>query len=104
MLMKSENTPLKKTIKQGEIIELNTRFGSLSRGKCWGKCYPNQTRPKGEFVWVDKSQGTLYLDQPGYYIVGSGDGFNRSAKSEFVLTLEQEHVSLEKRAAMEYGS
>jgi hypothetical protein len=83
--MKSENTPSKTTIAPGETIELHTRFGSHSQGRCWGKCYPGMTRPKGDFAWVDKTGGTLYITEPGYYIVGSSDGFNRSAKAEFVL-------------------
>lgn len=72
---------------------MSTRLGCMSRGKCWGKCYPNQTRPKGEFVWVEKSGSVLYLDQPGYYIVGSSDGFSRTAKSEFCLTEKKVEAS-----------
>ncbi len=83
--MKSENTPSQNSIAPGEVIKLHTRFGSLSRGKCWGKCFPHKTAPVGSFDWVDKSDGTLYLTKPGYYIVGSNDGYNRSAKGEFHL-------------------
>jgi len=85
--MKSENTPRHSTIAPGETIELSTRFGGLSRGKAWGKYFANRKRPvpSTDFEWVDKTGGTLYLSGPGYYIVGSNDGFNRSAKSEFYL-------------------
>jgi hypothetical protein len=91
--MKPENTPNQSTITPGETIELNTRFGHCSRGKAWGKCFPGQTRPVGDFDWVDKTGGTLYITKPGYYVVGSSDGFSRSAKSEFCLTLAPEKVS-----------
>ena len=84
--MKTENTPSQDTIASGETIELSTRFGSLSRGKCWGKCYPGKTRPTGDFEWVEKHNGTLYLTKPGFYIVGSNDGFARKAQAEFTLS------------------
>lgn len=83
--MKSENTPSQTTIAPGEEIKLSTRFGGLSRGKCWGKYYPNQTRAKGDFDWVAKSNGNLFLTGPGYYVVGSDDGFSRKARGEFHL-------------------
>lgn len=84
--MKSENTPSQASIAAGETVELNTRFGGLSRGKCWGKFYPGKTRATGDFEWVEKSSGgTLYLTGPGYYVVGSNDGFNRQARGEFHL-------------------
>lgn len=84
--MKTENTPSKTTIAKGETIELNTRFGGLSRGKCWGKFFPGQARATGGFEWVEKdNHGTLYLPGPGYYVVGSDDGFNRKARGEFAL-------------------
>lgn len=96
--MKHENTPSVNSIAPGETIELRTRFGGLSRGKCWGKFFPGSKRPVGDWEWVDKTNGTLYLPAPGYYIVGSGDGFSRSAKAEFyiapaVVAQEQEVVS-----------
>lgn len=84
-MAKHENTPAADSIGAGETIELKTRFGGLSRGKCWGKYFPNQKRPTGDFEWVDKSNGTLYLTGPGYYIVGSSDGFSRDARAEFHL-------------------
>lgn len=90
MSIKPENTPPKTTIRAGETIELPTRFGGLSRGKCWGKFFPGKTRDMGDFEWVEKSGGTLYLTGAGYYIVGSSDGFSRSAKGEFCLTAEKE--------------
>jgi hypothetical protein len=83
--MKSESTPSKTSIKPGETIELETQFGSLSRGKCWGKYYPNQSRPTGGFEWVEKDGGTLYLSGPGHYVVGSSDGFSREARGSFTL-------------------
>lgn len=84
--MKTENTPSKTTITDGETIKLETRFGGCSRGKCWGKFFPGQSRPKGDFEWVDKTGGTLFLTGDGYYIIGSDDGFSRKARGEFVLT------------------
>lgn len=83
--MKSESVPKQDAIKPGETIELQTRFGGLSRGKCWGKCFPGKTRPTGEFRWVEKNSGTLYLTEPGYYLVGSSDGFSREARGQFCL-------------------
>lgn len=84
-MAKSENTPSAETIKAGETIELTTRFGGLSRGKCWGKYYANKTGPVGDFEWCAKEGGTLFLTGPGYYVVGSGDGFSREARGCFVL-------------------
>jgi hypothetical protein len=86
--MKAENTPSKTIITPGQEIKLTTRFGSCSRGKSWGRYYPNQTRATGEFSWVEKCAGgsTLLLTGPGYYVVGSDDGFSRKARGEFVLT------------------
>lgn len=84
--MKRENTPSQTTIAPGQTIELETRFGGLSRGKCWGKFFPSKTRATGDFQWVGKdSNGALYLTGPGYYVVGSSDGFSRAAKGEFHL-------------------
>lgn len=96
--MKEENTPSKSSIKSGATIELETRFGGLSLGKCWGKFYPGKTRATGDFDWVEKSGGTLYLSGPGYYIVGSSDGFSRAARAEFTLS-EKKVVTPEERAA-----
>lgn len=83
--MKSENTPSKSEISPGETISLETRFGGLSQGKCWGKYYPNQMGAKGAFEWVEKRNGNLILSGPGYYVVGSNDGFSRKAQGEFYL-------------------
>ena len=87
--MKTDNTPTKTTIASGETIELTTRFGVMSRGKCWGKYYPNKKRPTGEFEWVEKHNGVLFLRGPGYYVIGSNDGFSRKASAEFELKAEQ---------------
>lgn len=89
--MRTEHVPGQSTIAPGETIGLSTRFGYLSRGKAWGKYYANRKRPVplDDFEWVDKSGGTLYLTGPGYYIVGSNDGFNRSAKAEFYLGIAE---------------
>lgn len=86
--MKTDKTPAKSTIAKGETIELTTRFGVMSRGKCWGKYFPNKTRPTGDFQWVEKHNGTLYLQGPGYYLIGSSDGFSREARAEFHLAAE----------------
>lgn len=86
--MKNETTPFESSIKAGQTIKLVTRFGQCSRGKAWGKCFVGKQRPIGDFEWVDKTGGTLYLTQPGYYIVGSDDGFSRKAKAEFLLEAE----------------
>jgi hypothetical protein len=83
--MKTDNTPSQDSIAEGEVIDLATRFGGCSRGKCWGKCYPGKSKPVGDFEWVDKSGGTLYLTKPGYYLIGSNDGFSRQARAEFGL-------------------
>ena len=83
--MKAESTPSASVIRPGQTIELSTRFGGLSRGKCWGKYYPDQTRPTGSWSWVEKHDGTLYLTGPGYYVVGSSDGFSREARGSFHL-------------------
>jgi len=83
--MKTENTPSETHIKAGQTIKLETRFGSLSRGKCWGKFFPGQKSAKGAFEWVAKSGGTLLLEGAGYYVVGSGDGYSRQATGEFCL-------------------
>lgn len=84
--MKHENTPAQTTITAGQVIALTTRFGICSRGKCWGKFFPGKATPTGDFEWVEKSNGKLYLSGVGYYIVGSSDGFNRQARAEFSLT------------------
>jgi hypothetical protein len=83
--MPTETTPSVTTIKPGEIIKLSTRFGGLSRGKCWGKFFPGKTTPTGDFEWVEKQGGTLYLTGSGYYVVGSTDGYNRKARAAFHL-------------------
>jgi len=88
--MKTENTPSVTEIKPGQTITLTTRFGGCSRGKCWGKFFPGQTRAKGEFEWVEKSGGNLFLEGAGYYVVGSDDGFARKAVAEFALTEAKE--------------
>lgn len=93
--MKTDHTPNQDSIKPGEVITLRTRFGDLSRGRCWGKCFPGKSTPTGDFVWVDKSGGKLYLTESGYYIVGSSDGFNRSAKAEFYLAPATEPAKVE---------
>lgn len=84
--MKHENTPRKTTISEGEEIQLQTRFGGLSHGKCWGKYFPGKTRASGDFEWVEKKGDTLYLTGPGHYLVGSSDGFSREARAEFTLS------------------
>lgn len=84
-MAKCENKPDVDEIAAGETIDLPTRFGGLSRGKCWGKCFPGKTRPTGDWHWVDKSGGVLFLTEPGYYLVGSSDGFSRTARGEFCL-------------------
>lgn len=94
-MAKNESKPEVAEIGQGETIRLVTRFGNLSRGRCWGKCYPGQSRPRGEWHWVEKSGGTLYLDEPGYYVVGSSDGFSREARGEFCLRAKVETVAPE---------
>lgn len=92
--MSTEYSPEQETIAPGEIIKLRTRFGGLSRGRCWGKCYPGKSGPIGDFEWVPKEDGTLFLTQPGYYIVGSSDGFRRSARVSFQLreATEKQHA------------
>ena len=87
---KTENTPDEEYIKPGQTITLSTRFGGCSRGRAWGKCFKGKSRPKGDFEWVDKTGGTLYLTVAGYYIVGSSDGFYRKARAEFELKLAPE--------------
>lgn len=84
--MKSDYQPDKTTIAPGEVITLRTRFGDLSRGRCWGKYFPNKSTPTGDFQWVEKHGGKLYLSGPGFYVIGSNDGFNRKAQSSFELT------------------
>lgn len=88
MATKSENTPTRSTIAAGEKILLDTRFGCMSRGKCWGRFYPGKSRATGDFEWVEKKNGSLVLAGPGYYVVGSNDGFSRKAQGEFELTIE----------------
>lgn len=83
--MKTENSPSQDTIKSGEEIKLSTRFGNCSRGKCWGKYYPNKKRASGDFEWCEKQGGSVFLTGPGYYIIGSDDGFSRKARTEFYL-------------------
>lgn len=100
--MKRENTPSQDTIKAGETIELSTRFGGLSHGKCWGKFYANKTRATGGFEWVEKDKsGTLFLTGPGFYEVGSGDGFSRKARGSFTLISAAELTVEEKIARQE---
>lgn len=83
--MKNENKPTETSIAPAQVIKLNTRFGGCSRGKCWGKYFANKTTPTGGFDWVEKSNGNLFLSGPGYYIVGSSDGFSRDARAEFYI-------------------
>lgn len=92
--MKSENTPSVSEIAPGQEIKLSTRFGSCSRGKSWGKYYPNKTRATGYFEWVEKcnSGATLVLTGPGFYVVGSDDGFARKARGEFHLAAANTEV------------
>lgn len=84
----AENVPTEEGIARGDVIELQTRFGSHSRGRCWGRYYPNRSRATGDWRWVEKQRGTLFLEGPGYYVVGSHDGFQRKAKAEFYLPLD----------------
>lgn len=83
--MKTDNVPSESSIAEGETIKLTTRFGGLSRGKCWGKFFPGKSRPTGDFEWVEKNKGTLYLQGAGYYLVGSSDGYSREARAQFYL-------------------
>jgi len=62
-----------KVARDGGTISIATRYGSLSRGKCWG-------RNKKTDEWADKSDGTVYLT-PGRWMVGSSDGFSRKEKA-----------------------
>lgn len=55
-------------VSTGETIPIETRYGSKSRGKCWGR------NADGE--WAEKDEGTVFLT-PGKWTVGSDDGFNR---------------------------
>lgn len=82
-----ENTPDQKFISPGETIELVTRFGGLPRGKCWGKRYPvgSDGYVESTRTWVPRRRGTLIITDPGYYVVGSDDGFHHRAKVAFVL-------------------
>lgn len=92
MSIKSENTPSQSTIAPGEEIHLSTRFGACSRGKSWGKYYPGKTRATGDFEWVEKANSgrVLVLTGPGFYVIGSDDGFSRRARGEFTLTASAE--------------
>lgn len=89
MKTQAENTPKRKTIKPVEVIELETRFGSHLNGECWGKCFPGKTMPVGDYEPCHQHGGTLYLNKPGCYIVGShavdGAGVSRQASAIFVL-------------------
>lgn len=65
-------------------IGIMTRYGHLSRGKCWGR------QGNGKNVtWAEKANGIVYLT-PGVWTVGSDDGFKR--RDSDVWTVE--HVTV----------
>jgi hypothetical protein len=67
---------------RGERLAVKTRFGDMSRGKCWGR--------NGDGTWADKEGGTVYLT-PGEWKVGSDDGFRRK---ESAVSWSVEHVTV----------
>lgn len=56
-------------------VEVETRYGGLSRGKCWAR-----RAGRGDAEWADKRGGTVLLTE-GEWVVGSDDGFRRKDKT-----------------------
>jgi len=58
-------------------VRVRTRYGALSRGKCWGRLGTGR-----DVAWADKDRdhGVVLLDRPGVWTVGSDDGFRRNEK------------------------
>ena len=60
-------------------VKIYSRYGGLSRGKCWGR------QGTGDAVrWADKSGSALYLT-PGRWVVGSDDGFRRKDRGDIIV-------------------
>jgi hypothetical protein len=70
--------------------KLDTRYGHLSRGRCWGKWFAGRSTPTGDFEWVEKDGGTLYVPEgEGLLLYGSSDGFRRAEKLKKFFPAEE---------------
>lgn len=64
-------------------VRIRTRFGGLSRGKCWGRQGAGASP-----TWARKDGDIVILDAPGKWIVGSNDGFNRKESDTYYVEPE----------------
>ena len=70
---------------RGKSLTISTRYGHLSRGSCWGKFYAGKTCAGGNFRWAEKWNGKLVIDEAGYLVYGSSDGFSRKETREMLI-------------------
>lgn len=75
-------------------VVLSTKYGNLSRGKAWG-------RLDAKDKWAPKNGGSVTLDEPGEWTVGSSDGFNRKEKDSYTVLPEPPTISDEILAEIE---
>jgi hypothetical protein len=78
---------------RGKKLIIRTKYGDLSRGKCWGKFYAGKDCAAGDFVWAAKRGGQLVIDEAGYLVYGSDDGFSRRQKAEMLIEWRQEEAA-----------
>lgn len=68
-----------KKASRGASVRVSTRFGALSRGKCWARMGRGQS-----VEWADKDGGAVMLPA-GKWTVGSDDGFSRKEQTEWTV-------------------
>lgn len=87
----AENATL--TIGAAQELRIKTRYAHLSHGSCWGKRFNSpreRDRSDGAFTWCAKAGEQVCVDGPGYYLIGSSDGFNRTDRFRLDVLQEQE--------------
>ena len=65
-----------------KTVKIVSRYGGLSRGKCWGR------QGTGDNVrWAEKDGSFLYLTL-GTWHVGSTDGFSRKDRATVTVNVD----------------
>lgn len=72
---------------------ISTRFGGLSRGRCWGRLGTGDN-----VTWAPKDGSYVTLPSPGKWTVGSSDGFSRKESSTYTVVVEPATVTDEQIA------
>ena len=66
--------------RSGAELAVETRYGHLSRAKCWGRDTSGR--------WARKDGGTVYLTE-GLWTVGSDDGYRRKERETWAVVAVQ---------------